>query len=107
MVHGSAIRLVHPQAHPLRASAPKTPYCVPLFDGAGVIGFGDDEPEPSVLGGVAVRLAVVVCGESLLAMLFFQLARTIKPISSKAIIGAITVSVMRLNRALNFLLVSL
>jgi hypothetical protein len=55
---------------------------VPLFDGAGVIGFGDDKPEPSVLGGVAVRLAVVVCEESLLAMLLFQLARIIKPISS-------------------------
>jgi hypothetical protein len=47
-----------------------------------VIGFGDDEPEPSVLGGVAVRLAVVGCEESLLAKLLFQLARIIKPISS-------------------------
>ena len=82
VVHGRAIRLVHPQAHPLRASASKTPYGAPLFDGAGVIGFGDDEPEPSVLGRVAVRLAVVVCEESLLAMLLFQLARVIKPISS-------------------------
>ena len=76
--------LSRPQAHPLRASAPKTPYCVPLFDGAGVNGFGDDEPEPSVLGGVAVRLAVVDCEESLLAMLLFQLATRIKPISSSA-----------------------
>jgi hypothetical protein len=49
-----------------------------------VIGFGDDEPEPSVLGGVAVRLAVVGCEESLLAMLLFQLARITKPISSNA-----------------------
>ena len=57
---------------------------MPLFDGAGVIGFGDDEPEPSVLGGVAVRLAVMGCEESLLAMLLFQLAKVTKPISSSA-----------------------
>ena len=38
---------------------------------AGVNGFGDDEPEPSVLGGVGVRLAVVGCEKSLLAMLLF------------------------------------
>lgn len=63
-------------------------YCVPLFDGAGVIGFGDDEPEPSVLGGVAVRLAVVRCEESLLAMLLFQLATVTKPISSSAATAA-------------------
>ena len=48
-----------PQATPLRTSAPKTPYCVPLLDGVGVIGFGDDEPEPSVVGGVAVWLTVL------------------------------------------------
>jgi hypothetical protein len=47
---------------------------VPLFDGAGVIGCGDDEPEPVVLGGVAVRLAVVGGEEPLLAvlLLFFE-----------------------------------
>jgi hypothetical protein len=49
-------------------------YCVPLFDGAevdgaGVIGCGDDEPEPVVLGGVTVRLAVVGGEEPLLAVL--------------------------------------
>ena len=74
--------LSHPRA---RASAPKTPYCVPLFDGAGVNGFGDDEPEPSVLGGVAVRLAVVGDEEPLLAvLLLLKLARVTKPISSSA-----------------------
>ena len=49
-----------------------------------MVGFGDDEPEPSVLGGVAVRLAVVGCEKSLLAILLFQLARVTKPISSSA-----------------------
>src|SRR5262245_46153335 len=69
--------------------APKTPYCVPLFDGAGVIGFGDDEPEPSVLGGVAVRLAVVGGEEPLLAvLLLLKLARITKPISSSAATAA-------------------
>ena len=37
-----------------------------------------------ILGGVAVRLAVVGCEEPLLAMLLFQLATRIKPISSSA-----------------------
>jgi hypothetical protein len=55
---------------------------VPLFDGAGVIGFGDDEPEPSVVDGVAVRRTVLGCEESVLAMLLFQLARIISPTSS-------------------------
>ena len=47
-------------------------YCVPLFDGAGLIGCGADEPEPAVLGGVAVRagmLAVVDVERPLLAVL--------------------------------------
>ena len=49
-------------------------YCVPLFDGAGVDGAGlngcgDDEPEPVVLGGVTVRLAVLGGEEPLLAVL--------------------------------------
>ena len=57
---------------------------MPLFDGAGVNGFGDDEPEPSVVGGVAVRLAVVGCVESLLVILLFQLAKITKPIISSA-----------------------
>ena len=59
-------------------------YCVPLFDGAGVIGCGDDEPEPVVFGGVAVRLAVVGGEEPPLAvlLLLFKVAKTIKPISS-------------------------
>ena len=50
---------------------------MPLFDGAGMIGCGDDEPDPVVLGGVAVRLAVVGCEESLLAvlLLLFKVAK--------------------------------
>ena len=42
---------------------------MPLFDGAGVIGCGDDEPEPVVLGGVTVREAVVVGGQPLFAVI--------------------------------------
>jgi hypothetical protein len=45
---------------------------VEVFDGAEVIGCGADEPEPVVLGGVAVRagvLAVVDVEEPLLAVL--------------------------------------
>jgi hypothetical protein len=62
-------------------------YCVPLFDGAGLIGCGADEPEPAVLGGVAVRagmLAVVDVEGPLLAvlLLLFQPAMIRKPISS-------------------------
>ena len=69
-----------------RASAPKTPYCVPLFGGAGVIGCGDDEPEPVVLGGVTVREAVVAGGEPLFAvlLLLFQPAKIRKPTSSSS-----------------------
>ena len=67
-------------------------YCVPLFDGAGVdgagvIGCGDDEPEPVVLGGVTVREAVVAGGEELLfavLLLLFQPAMIRKPISSSS-----------------------
>jgi hypothetical protein len=61
---------------------------VPLFDGAaGVIGCGDDDPEPVVLGGVAVRagvLAVVDVEEPLLAVLLLlcEPAMITKPISS-------------------------
>ena len=65
---------------------------MPLFDGAGVdgagvIGCGDDEPEPVVLGGVTVREAVVVGGEELLfavLLLLFQPAMIRKPISSSS-----------------------
>jgi hypothetical protein len=64
-------------------------YCVPLFDGAGVIGCGDDEPEPVVLGGVTVRLVVVDVEEPLLAVLLllfepvlFEPAKTRTPTSS-------------------------
>jgi hypothetical protein len=59
-------------------------YCVPLFDGAGVIGCGNDEPEPVVLGGVMVRLAAVGGVERLLAvlLLFFQPAKKMNPITS-------------------------
>jgi hypothetical protein len=39
------------------------------FDGAGDVGCGDDEPEPVVLGGVTVRLAVVGGEEPLFAVL--------------------------------------
>ena len=51
---------------------------MPLFDGAGadgagVIGCGDDEPEPVVLGGVVMRLAVVDVEEPLLAVLLLLL----------------------------------
>jgi hypothetical protein len=52
---------------------------VPLFDGAGVdgagvIGCGDDEPKPVVLGGVTVREAVVVGGEEPLFAVLLLLA---------------------------------
>jgi hypothetical protein len=61
---------------------------VPLFDGAGVIGCGDDEPEPMVLlGGVTVREAIVVGGEEPLfavLLLLFQPAKIRKPISSSS-----------------------
>jgi hypothetical protein len=66
-------------------------YCVPLLDGAGadgagVIGCGDDEPEPVVLGGVTVREAVVVGGLlfAVLLLLFIQPAKIRKPISSSS-----------------------
>jgi hypothetical protein len=68
---------------------------VPLFDGAaGVIGCGDDEPEPVVLGGVAVRagvLAVVDVEGPLLAVLLLlcEPARITNPISSSNAIPAI------------------
>ena len=67
-------------------------YCVPLFDGAGVdgagvIGCSDDAPEPVVLGGVAVRVAVlaVVGGKEplfALLLLVFRPAKIMNPISS-------------------------
>ncbi|MGA7026082.1 MAG: hypothetical protein WB036_25355 [Pseudolabrys sp.] len=59
---------------------------MPLFDGAGVMGCGDDEPEPVVLGGVTVREAVVLGGEPLFAvlLLLFQPAKIRKPISSSS-----------------------
>ena len=62
-------------------------YCVPLFDGAGVIGCSDDEPEPVVLGGVAVRVPVlaVVGGKGPLfavLLLVFRPAKIMNPISS-------------------------
>ena len=61
---------------------------MPLFDGAGVIGCGDDDPEPVVLlGGVTVREAVVVGGEEPLfavLLLLFQPAKIRKPISSSS-----------------------
>ena len=60
---------------------------MPLFDGAGVIGCGDDEPEPVVLGGVTVREAVVVGGDEplfALLLLLFQAAKIRKPISSSS-----------------------
>jgi hypothetical protein len=57
-------------------------YCVPLLDGAGVIGCGDDEPEPMVLGGVTVREAVVVEPLFAVLLLLFEPAKISKPISS-------------------------
>jgi hypothetical protein len=55
-----------------------------LFDGTGMIGCGDDEPEPVVLGGVAVRLAVLVGEDPLLAvlLLFDEPAKIRIPTSS-------------------------
>ena len=44
----------------------RTPYCE-LF-GVGVVGCGEDEPEPVVLGGVRGWLLVAVGEESLLAV---------------------------------------
>ena len=55
---------------------------MPLFDGAGVIVCGDDEPMPVVLlGGVTVREAVVV-GLFAELLLLFHPAKIRKPISS-------------------------
>jgi hypothetical protein len=93
-------------------------YCVPLFDGAGVLdgagvtGRGDDVPEPVVLGVVAGRrgvLAVVDGDEPLLAvlLLLFQPAITRKPISSTTATPAIqphippTLSSRRITGSLN------
>jgi hypothetical protein len=51
---------------------------VPLFDGAGVIVCGDDEPMPVVLlGGVTVREAVFVCTQTFSAKVNLQLPRDV------------------------------
>jgi hypothetical protein len=73
-------------------------YCVPLrdgvVDGAGVSGCEAGEPEPVVVGGVALRagaLLVVIGEEPLLAVLplLFQPATIRKPIRSRTATPAI------------------
>ena len=69
------------------------PYCERGV-GEGVIGCGDEEPEPVVLGEVAGRAGVValVCGEELLLavlLLLFQPAMIRKPINSSTATPAI------------------
>lgn len=93
-------------------------YCVPLFDGAGVLdgagvnGCGADEPEPVVAGGgvdLVGVLAVDVVEEPLLpvVLLLFQPAITRNPISSTTATPAIqphippTASSRRITGSLN------